>query len=284
MNAVVNLDNFRKSDHTSLLFFPVQLVEAGVKLNEQFVLDPNRQAIVRTDTNQILGVHTKDYRFVSNKEIYTAFDQALHYSQLDLTGMITNDRLSHDGARAFRRYTFPAHEYEISTGDTVQLKLDVVNSYDGALAFDAVVGAWRFLCSNGLIIGEKWAQTHSRHTSGFNAELAVKKISSALDTYCQNAKEWQTWTGQKITDEQAQAAINKMPGINPKLHQQLWQYWEREKKQLGSTKWALFNALTFWSSHADIRKSFKRNAASIVFQRESKVRSVINSKAFKLAA
>jgi hypothetical protein len=161
----------------------------------------------------------------------------------------------------------------------------MVNSYDGSTAFSAIVGAFRLLCSNGLIVGDKWAQTYGRHTSQFDPELAVKKMTSALDTYCENVTEWQSWVGQKISDDEAAKVIHQIPNLTPKMYEKIWHYWQQEQKSLGPTKWALFNALTFWSTHEETKKPSQENLASVQFQRESRVRTVLNRSAvFKKAA
>ena len=162
MNAMVP---FNPHQLTSPLFFPVELVPAHARRGNSF-LESDYQAVVRTDTHEVMGVHGPGYRLVTNQEVFTAFDEALHRSALNLNGMTCNDQISHNGARAVRTYVFPEHSFRIGRhDDVVDLQLRVVNSYDGSTAFSAIVGAYRLVCTNGLIIGNKWAQTYASTSS-----------------------------------------------------------------------------------------------------------------------
>ena len=170
------------------LFFPVELVPAHAMLGNSFI-QSDYQAVVRTDTNEVLGIHGAGYNLVRNAEVYGAFDDALRYSSLDLNGMIVRDNLSHNGARAVRTYIFPEYRFPVGrVGDLVDMQLRVVNSYDGSLAFSAIVGAYRLVCTNGLVIGEKIAQTYSKHTESFDLQSILAKLNGAIQAYSENTK------------------------------------------------------------------------------------------------
>jgi hypothetical protein len=55
---------------------------------------------------------------------------------LDKEGMYWKDELTYGGARSVRTYVFPAHSFRIGrSDDVVDLRVQVINSYDGSSAF-----------------------------------------------------------------------------------------------------------------------------------------------------
>ena len=66
--------------------------------------------------------------------------------------------------------------------------------------------------------------------------------------------------------------------------ERLEQAWTIESNNAGSTVWALYNAATRWSTHTPVRQSSEPNRASIVLDRERRVRQFMHSRAFKKLA
>ncbi len=114
---------------TSNFYFPVQLAPIQAQVDERQV-PANYQAIVRTDTHQVLGIcRTGSYQPLANAEAFTSLEESLLASALDVTGMQVQDALSYDGGISIRTYTFPAHSQTIRVGDIVSLRLKCVNSF-----------------------------------------------------------------------------------------------------------------------------------------------------------
>ena len=263
------------------IFFPV--TEAPVIVGGQVAA--GFKGIVREDTGLVLGIHSMAYKLVRNEDVFPVFEEALHDSGLDLTGMTIKDELSYGGARTHRLYRFPAHKALVDNGDGVDLQLRVINSYDGSAAFSTLVGAFRFLCSNGMVLGDRFAQSYGRHTKGLEPQHMVHQVARTAELFMDETSKWRRWADRIITDQDAAELFQSMPGMNDRLHQKLMDQWHREMGNLGRTMWALFNAATHWSTHEQVRSSSAANRPSIVVDRESRVRSMLNSKEFfKLAA
>ena len=59
----------------------------------------------------------------------------------------------------------------------------------------------------------------------------------------------------------------------------LYVYWLQNKKNLGSTAWALYNSMTEWATHQPpIKRTSINNVASIRVDRLEKVRKTLNNK------
>ena len=72
----------------------------------------NKKALVRTDTNDSVAVVSNSYQVAQHPDAFRTVERIIAGSDLDLTGIERNIDTSHNGARAYARYTFPAHEIE----------------------------------------------------------------------------------------------------------------------------------------------------------------------------
>jgi hypothetical protein len=262
------------------IFFPVAL--RPVVVDDRVV--PGYVAVQREDTGQVLAFHREGYRLITNDEVFPAFEEALQQSNLHLSDMTVSDAVTHGGARTVRQYRFPIHQAEIQVGDLVSLQLKVVNSYDGALAFSSLVSGHRLACLNGMVVSDQYAQTYGRHTKGFDIDDAVAKLTQVMAVFETQAARWRQWTTRMLSDEEALTVFATLPQSNDGLLTRLMTYWQQEKDALGNTVWALFNAVTYWSTHQTVRQSSQGNLATIVLQRESQVRALLNSSAFRRLA
>lgn len=270
----------------SPLYFPVETRPVSVSDARGL---PQRtggyQAIVRTDTQAVLGIHSRRYKVVPNEPLFRGFDEALQASDLNLEGLIVDDHVNYGGRRVIRHYRFPCITSEPRIGDIVELRISVVNSFDCANAFSAQVGGMRLWCLNGAVSLQGATSVYGRHTAGFDTVRALGKINEAIERYLVAARNWSQWSEREITESAAQTALAAFPDLNPALTTRLTDAWNTESAHAGRTVWALYNATTRWATHAPVRTSSTGNRASIVLDRERRVRQFMRSRAFlKLAA
>jgi len=142
-------------------YFPVSEVPAvGIPVEGKEIDGTGYKFIVREDTNDILSCVTNSYKLVTNKEIMQKASPILKKKGAHLEEM----RIFGNGARTKYKYRFPDTKVEISAGDHVNPEIIINNSYDGSTEVSAMGGAFRLLCSNGLVIGYSIGKEGSRHT------------------------------------------------------------------------------------------------------------------------
>ena len=145
------------------------------------------------DAGNIISVVGKGYNVVQNADIIPDYERAIYRSQLDTTDMKRDIQQSHGGARTVCTYTFPAHTIEVREGDDMQLKISVLNSYDGSWKFMSLVGALRMACMNGQVIGDYFSSFYGKHTRSLDTDVAVEKLEHSLDVYMENAELWKQY-------------------------------------------------------------------------------------------
>ena len=262
-------------------YFPVDLLDVDVPGFDAGAF----QAVVRQDTRKVLGVHRRGYHLIPNREIFSRFEDVLFNSGIDLQGLEVKDELAQEGRMVVRSYIFPAVQNEPKVGDIVSFALKVTNSYDGGAAFRAFMSGLRLVCTNGMVVpSDKSSTVYGRHTSGFSPDRAVTKILHAVDAFLLWGRNWEKWSDREIGPEDVSTVFESMPDINPRVMARLEAAWSVESGQAGNTVWALYNALTRWSTHAEVRPSAAHNRAAIVLDRESRVDQVIRGQAFRRLA
>ncbi len=234
---------------------------------------PKHKAIVEQDTGRIISVVGSGYNLVQNVDIIPQYEEAIHRSNLNTEGMSRDIQYSHDGARTVVTYRFPAHRIAVQEGDEMDLMITVLNSYDGSWKFMSMVGAFRLLCTNGQIIGDSFSSYYGKHTKSLDVDYAINKLENALEVYLKNAELWKQYTTSKVTIAQAHNILLSLSNGNKKMFKELEGTYQKYVFEMGHNLWAVYNTLTDWSTHANVRN--KSNKPSVVVNRESKVRKVL---------
>jgi len=260
--------------------------------------ESSKSVIYRTDTGSELGVHGHGYQPVPPKTMIDSTRAILERSNLNTDGIKETIRTSHDGARCFVQYTLPAHTYDTPDGDEASLGLLATSSFDGTWPYLISAAAIQSACTNlQVFVSGEVAVFKAKHTKNLDIEGGARVITKALDIF-ENEKElWNEYINTEYTDKRAFTHIVKalnaksatsymaqwsgstpfevisaLPRPNRNL-EYIFDAWLRYKRRLGSNKWALYNAYTDWSTHAEGHSlASKVNIASVQNKRQSVVR------------
>ena len=251
---------------------------------------PNSKQIVRTDTNEVLGVHKSAYKPVLHSDVVNSIEDAVLESDVSKDFYI-DTKVFENGAKlkgtVHFRDLYIENKKSAEVGDIVNFKVDFLNSYDGSWSFLQKAEGNRLICKNGMVSGLAIAMAKFKHTTSINIEGSSDKIQIGLETFLKNKTKWETWTENKVSNENVEKffkatvckAFTRQTGIsktNEKQLEILLGLWQSEKSQLGSNLWALYNCLTYWSTHTQEQRT--PHIAS--FNREADVGKAIHSKAW----
>lgn len=276
-------------ERDSVLFFPVSMRPLQDILHRDALAsftDVNGKwnVVTNDDTGEILAVHKDKYRLQKNADIFGAFDESLAGNNLDLRGMTVKDELAYSGGRAIRTYRMPAHRVDIGNGDVVDLMLKVQNSYDGSRRFGMTFGAFRVLCSNGLVIGDTMLDVRAKHTTGLDIATVTDKLSDAIEVFEQSSGQWAQWKETPCPHGVPENVLGQIPGISETLKERIFEYYRSDSLENGANLWTLFNAMTYWSSHEEVKGDAAANKSALVLAREEKVKRALQHPVFQMAA
>lgn len=277
------------------ILFPVEehpvFVSVPTKSGERRLSVPDKKAIVKKNTNRVLGVVSRGYRLVTNRE---ALDWAYQCCQTSFpetkpgewevkatdapsTGGHCFIDLVHNSAALDFEFV-PAKDRPDAFGPFIR----VTNSYNGlrALAFD--IGFFRKICRNGLILPEsiiRFRFTHLQRDIGkvIKFEVAherLSKLRTGFMEYLDVLKDCKVTRPEFEPLFRVALMIREPKDMKPDspiardwkvLSQHLDTLCSRYRDELGENAYAVFNAITDFASHPPVNQCVHRDRHS--FQR-----------------
>ena len=238
--------------------FPVESQPIFDRLGNEIA---GSQAVVRTDSNEVLGVHGSRYRILSHDDVVNSTLDAVKEADLSKDYEVKVHVI--DGGRKMRgEVLFNNITVEPAIGDIVKYRINFFNSYDASWSFSQAADGLRLWCLNGCTTPIGTARSRFKHTQSINIEGSAKKMANGIDAFMNNREQWANWMQIKVSDEMAELffkhTIAKSPSRQQLVHksnekqlENLLSIWSTESNQLGPNKWALYNAMTYWATHTD---------------------------------
>lgn len=189
------------------------LTQAGKNLSR---LNENLDMIVRMpfaddDSFIPVGVVSKDYALVPHTDVLRVVIKALDTVKISPAGVRAELMLTEYGERmALSIYLPDKYNFDPGDGHPMALRLECMNSVDGSTRFRALMGWFRFVCSNGLIIGVTQSDIRRRHVGGeIRLEDVAAVIKSGLAASDIEKKNFKDWRQVKVTMDQLVPWVNK---------------------------------------------------------------------------
>ena len=144
------------------------------------------------DTYKVYGIVSGRYEVVRHERVIEEVERAIRGNP-DLDHYETETAFYNDFGRMRRIYRFTDVWVEIQHQDFVNPELQLFNSYDCAWPFIVILGAYRIICSNGLVIGQEFLKLKKRHIYEFNKINLTGEVVSALDRFRLQSERWRKW-------------------------------------------------------------------------------------------
>ena len=258
-------------------------------------LIPNRVASIREDTQDVLGIHSLKYKGVNFKDGIDRCRDIIIKSDLADDSIIEEIRVTPNSKQCIVTYVLPNVLIDTPDGDQAELMIVMANSFYGVWAFSIRVGLRLMACLNGMLSNTDGLIYKSRHNQRLNLDHAVSVISNSLPILYDQTELWRDWLKYRCYNEDVLKVIgtaannqylinncdalpefilNEKEVIRSKNISHLWNAWQKYQTTFGSNMWALYNALTDWSTHIETKKS--GSVASIRTRREAVVNKIIS--------
>ena len=218
------------------------------------------QAVVRTDTNEVLGVNGSKYKPIVHDDVVNSIMDAVLNANVSQDYSF-NVELFDNGAKMRGIIDFNDLTIEPEVGDHIRFQILFYNSYDGSWAFQQQAQGLRLWCLNGCTTADTVAKTWAKHTTNVSVKGSASKIEKGLDAFMNTKELYQDWMKVFISDWHAHrffkyiiCKINNNTSTfkwNEKQLDNLMSIYRNESQSLGKNKWALYNACTYWATHTD---------------------------------
>ena len=132
-------------------------------------------------------------------------------------------------------------------------------SYDTSLAHRTLVGGFRVICTNGMIVGKLLGEYKRKHTVGLNLEAAKRVLTNGMNNYEKAQELWLSYTTRNASMKEVMAyeslGFQQMEkrSIENKIKEQgkviAWDDDDKEKCIVDINAWELFNIYTDEATH-----------------------------------
>jgi len=252
------------------MFDMINEEEFNFPVESQPVYDQNgnviqgSQAVMRTDTNEVLGVHGSRYKILTHDDVVNSTLDAVKQADLsddyELKFSVIENGRKLRGEVLFNNITV-----EPVVGDIVKYRINFFNSYDASWSFSQAADGLRLWCLNGCTTPLGTARSNFKHTSSINIEGSAQKMVNGIDMFKNNQDLWRSWMQTLVGNHAAERFFKNtiaktasrqqlVTKTNEKQLENLLNIWSNESSSLGKNKWALYNTMTYWASHtSDLR-------------------------------
>jgi phage/plasmid-like protein (TIGR03299 family) len=244
---------------------------------ESGILIPNKVALVRDDTQTVLGIHSENYEPYQNDELL----DLLHKIE-GSTGLVLHTGGSFKGGE---KVWFQLKSNDLRIGnDKIEGYVSGFNSFDGKTALAFGNSSLTVSCMNTFWRGYKEVATRLRHSATMRPK--IEEILKRIDVLM---KEEQVMFNEikMLNDTKMTAAVKELvtrklfeiskeerlddPDLSTRKKNQLWQFnydLGIETAQKGDNLWGLFSGITRYTTH-----SMKRgdNSESKMFGRTGNI-------------
>lgn len=237
-----------------------KIYDFGVDLQPIMTLNPvnggsdlidRKKAVVRQDNGAVLGVVSDKYQLLKHADVIDSFRTALDGVDYD-----EKIQVAKGGAQLFATYRLNGVKLEVAKGDLVSLQFIVKNSYDGTNALQIMLGAYRLVCTNGMVVGKQFFSFSQKH---FGNDVSVK-----IETIREKVGMLRSQFGDTLPHLQEMSRTSMLglsnEEIEKKIGAKLPKYLIEEVKTRFSedgdhTLWGFYNAMTSAISHNLKRES-----------------------------
>jgi hypothetical protein len=214
---------------------------------------PQYKALVDLETGKLFSIVSRNYRFIKHQDAIGIVEEAIVRNE-SLRNYCVTTAFHNDGGRMCRKYRFPDVRIEVERGDAINPELNLFNSYDMTWPFRVLLGGFRLVCSNGLVVGKKLFELRKRHVYELEALNLEDEVSSALVRLSRQAMEWKKWAKRPLS-EKAYGNILKAMNFGKKATQEIEEKIRHDIKDEDSngvpitTVWIFFNILCWYITH-----------------------------------
>ena len=227
--------------------------ESGITIQDKI-------ALVREDTNDIVGVHSDGYRPFQNQELFELLDKVSNMTGLELT----KGGLFKEGRRVYVQMK----SADLRLGnDLIKGYLTGINSFDGSTSLAFGHSNTTISCMNTFFRVMQGLQNKVRHTKSLS--LKVEDICRRLDVVLEEEKETFRFITElsetRFDDLLKEKVTRKLFGIKPEVNlndedsistrtrNNLSRFYidlNGEINQKGDNLWGLFSGVTKYTTHS----------------------------------
>ena len=171
-----------------------------------------------------VGTVSKTYGLIPHNQLFGVLCKKLGSKSGDFPTVL---RTTPMGERVRFDITIPGNELIPADGHPISMRLIVVNSVEGSVSFKAMIGWFRFVCENGMIIGTESSRMTSRHFQNLTIENVEEAIGGQLTLAVKTSAHFKAWNALVLMPEAVKIWVNKTLAEKwgPQSAARVWRTW-----------------------------------------------------------
>lgn len=200
----------------------------------------NKICLFNHDRTKVFDVVSPKYQVIEHGDAYARINRALktHFHK----EVSCNVRSFNQGARIRAEFKLPVPPIRLGKTDVSELTLVLRNSYDRCWSFSALLGAFRLICSNGMMIGTQFAGIKGKHVGTLDDASMLASLEHMIGQAPRLKDVWEEWQDTTLSRIEVEELLeNQFPKkyLDPIFAER----WEDQ------SKWDLYNKLTAFATH-----------------------------------
>jgi hypothetical protein len=169
-----------------------------------------RDVIVRTgDTPMPVATVSKSYVLIQHADAADAVIEQVANAGIDPAAVPVHLEITEYGTRMALRATLPdEHTIRPDDGHPMALTFECFNSVDKTVPLFAAVGWFRFVCSNGLVVGTTTARVRQRHVPPLKMDEISEVLAEGMASALGDAKSFAAWRSTSISRQRLAAWVD----------------------------------------------------------------------------
>lgn len=170
-----------------------------------------RLPLTRAEQEIPVGVVSNSYGLAQHKMVVERCLDGLRFAGIDPKELRCELGMTELGEwMNFRLYFPDSYDHTPADGQKLGLRLECFNSVDGSSRLVILLGWLRFVCSNGLVIGETKAELRNIHNSTLDLGEIPSLIAEAIGKVKIDLERLSKWDQEELKIEQIKPWVNRV--------------------------------------------------------------------------
>lgn len=242
----------RKEPDFERLTFPVSVKSLTARVNiegERKAVTIKQKAVMRDDTQAVLGIVTPSYQLVPHQDIFHPLHDAVLEMNVPIKRVMTH--VGPCGGYAKVDWDLDVEEPigDPSVGDIVGLRLTARNSLNQASRLTVELGALRLICTNGLVAPGRQFRFAVPHVKSLSVPKALEHFNTVIEKAPKMLGTWANWAAIGVDTEGLSNFLggteSRKQVLGTKARKEIVDYFEKKDQ----TVWEAYNAITWFATH-----------------------------------
>lgn len=185
------------------------------RLTPETPANPYLSAVLRLPLNvteNLIPVATvsNSYQLAQHHDVIAKCFEGLRFMGMDIKNLDCEVGLTALGEwMNFRAYFPGEYDHKPKDGHPIRLRMECFNSVDGSSKLEILFGWYRFVCSNGLVIGETKAELKDTHDKHLDLDVIPSIIATGFMKVQDDIKRLRNWEESHVSAPQLERWANK---------------------------------------------------------------------------